>query len=361
MILCVSAEYYMAYNVKINNDNMQVFYSGGNMLISGYRIGDGLLEFAYFDKDEFKELFYGLLNAARYMKDFTFSELLVKIKKENVYLVYFIELYFEYMQQDGITLKKSFEDFRKRFSKECQTVISQEKNTPPAQLMQNCVKKTILLHANTMQEYVKSHFEYCVTGNASLTPLQRFYLYEKWGTNNNVQPIYWEKNPFISKLEASGNFAVANEDLKAAESRMLLLKAEVAQTYSLSNAWSLIRFELIMLIKQDFSAKICTNCGRYFIPEGRVDSAYCTRPILNDPSKTCASIGAMVKYQNKISDKPAYAMYTKTYKRLNSRVRLNKMTKEDFSAWSKKARKMRDKVLNGKLPVEEFEKWLQTF
>ncbi len=355
----------MAYSVKIDGNNMLVYYAGEAQRLASFRIGDGLLDFLYQEKTEFEEEFTRLINIAKFAKATDFSQVLAKLKSENIYIIYFISLYFEYILPDG-SLKKGFDEFRKRFATESEYVLKEEKNanTHPSSLISNCIKKTILLHAEGMKSYVKKHLEFCINEEGvygTLNKLQKFYLYEKWAEKNGQTPIYWENNPFISVLGNAVNFEVAKEDIASAADRMRFQNANVYETYALNSGWALIRFELIKLMEQNPIVKTCSNCNKYFVPEGRVDSEYCTRIIKDDPSKTCALVGAMKKYKSKISDNPAYSIYTKTYKRLNSRVRAGKLTKSEFTEWSKKARKKRDNCVSDKLSLEEFEKWLNTF
>jgi len=120
----------------------------------------------------------------------------------------------------------------------------------------------------------------------------------------------------------------------------------------------LFRFEFIKMIEHDIFIKKCKNCGRFFIPERRVDAEYCNR-IYGDTQRRCNEIGAMLRYEKKVAENPVWEAYKKTYRRFNSRTRTKKMTQAEFMAWSDEAAKKRDECLADKLTFDEYIAWLE--
>ena len=102
-----------------------------------------------------------------------------------------------------------------------------------------------------------------------------------------------------------------------------------------------MRFELMKMITNEVVITKCANCGRYFILDGRGDIAYCSRPLSDQPGKTCKDIGALNKYMDKVNTDPIRKEYHRAYKRNHSRVRVGTMTQAEFLKWSDEAREKR--------------------
>jgi hypothetical protein len=133
---------------------------------------------------------------------------------------------------------------------------------------------------------------------------------------------------------------------------------EVEQLYEIDDVDDLFRFEFIKMIEYEIFIKKCKNCERFFIPMRRVDAEYCNR-LWGDSQRRCNEIGAMLRYEKKVSENPVWEAYKKTYRRFNSRTRTKKMTQSEFIAWSDEAARKRDDCLAGELPFDEFMAWLE--
>ena len=133
---------------------------------------------------------------------------------------------------------------------------------------------------------------------------------------------------------------------------------EVEQLYEVSGVEDLFRFEFVKMVERDIFIKKCRNCGRFFMPERRVDAEYCNR-IWGDTRKRCNEIGAMLRYERKVAENPVWEAYKRAYRRLNSRARAKKMSQSEFAAWSDEAARKRDECLAGALPFGEFAAWLE--
>ena len=133
---------------------------------------------------------------------------------------------------------------------------------------------------------------------------------------------------------------------------------KVEQLYDIDSIKDLFRFEFIKMIEHGIFIKKCKNCERFFIPQRRVDAEYCNR-VFSDTQRRCNEIGAMLRYEKKVSENPVWEAYKKAYRRLNSRTRAKKMTLGEFMAWSDEAAKKRDECLVGTLSFDEFVAWLE--
>ncbi len=119
----------------------------------------------------------------------------------------------------------------------------------------------------------------------------------------------------------------------------------------------MLGYKLVETFKQGLVIKPCKYCKRLFSPEGRSDIEYCDR-IADGETKPCNQIGAVkLHYKDKEND-VIHKEFLTAYRRMSSRVRKDKMTKDEFIEWSKIARKKRDECYDGKLELGEFKKWL---
>ena len=124
------------------------------------------------------------------------------------------------------------------------------------------------------------------------------------------------------------------------------------EVYELENAEEQIRFELFMVIQNNFVINKCENCGRLFIPattsnnpyqKGRNDQKYCNN-LYKDTGKTCKEIGALNKRKEKVENSTILQEYNREYKRMHRAhyTHTKKFKEKKFKEWSKKARELRD-------------------
>jgi hypothetical protein len=191
---------------------------------------------------------------------------------------------------------------------------------------------------------------------SKLTPMQRLYLLDLERTKNNEEnePFY-TNSPFKTQFVPLLNGEAVSENISAEDISKNNL--EVVEMYEIDGIDDLIRFELLKMVSSGVLVKKCENCGYYFVPAGRVDTVYCNR-VYKESGRTCAEIGSVKKYKDKVKDNPVYTAYNKAYKRNNSRVRNKKMKQIDFLNWSEEARQKRDECESGNLSFDEFKFWL---
>jgi hypothetical protein len=186
--------------------------------------------------------------------------------------------------------------------------------------------------------------------------MQRLYLLdlERMKNDEENEPFY-TNSPFKTRFVPLLNGEAVPEDISAEDISESNL--EVVEMYEIDGIDDLIRFELLKMVSSGVLVKRCENCGYYFVPTGRIDTVYCNR-VYKDSDRTCAEIGSIKKYKDKVKDDPVYTAYNKAYKRNNSRVRNRKMTQGEFYEWAEEARRLRDECYAGRLSLEEFRVWL---
>ena len=110
----------------------------------------------------------------------------------------------------------------------------------------------------------------------------------------------------------------------------------------------------------NYLIKRCQNCGRYFIPNKRLDEIYCdyTKP----NGKTCREQGAILSYNKRLQDKSAYSEYRRQYQQKFTYMNKNKedkQIKKDFKNWKKQAKEKIFKVKHNKISEDEVFAWLE--
>ena len=119
----------------------------------------------------------------------------------------------------------------------------------------------------------------------------------------------------------------------------------------------LVGFHLKECIRQKVKARICKNCGRYFVIRGRTNARYCDLVI--DGGRPCRDIGAPRVWEKRKKGEPLFVMYRREYKKRFAWIKAGKLTREAFYAWSKKAREEKAECEAGLITEEQFKLWLE--
>ncbi len=133
----------------------------------------------------------------------------------------------------------------------------------------------------------------------------------------------------------------------------------MVQKYFFNNLFSLVYLEYYEATRCNIEIKPCRYCKRLFIPEGRSDKEYCDN-IAPGENLPCSQIGATKLHYKEKEDDPVYTAFLTAYRRMRSRVRTNKLTKEEFTEWSQVARSKRDACYDNELDFDEFKEWLSS-
>lgn len=119
----------------------------------------------------------------------------------------------------------------------------------------------------------------------------------------------------------------------------------------------LVGFHLKECVRQEVKARICKNCGRYFVIRGRITAQYCNWAI--NGSRPCRDIGAPRVWEKRKSGEPLFVMYRREYKKRFAWIKAGKLTRETFYAWGEKAREKKAECEAGVITAEQFKMWLE--
>lgn len=88
-------------------------------------------------------------------------------------------------------------------------------------------------------------------------------------------------------------------DMQHIDFRILCTDRGLENMYTIKTSLSLLIFEHANSFNNNVQFVKCANCGKIFIPEGRSDTIYCSRPAPQNKDKTCKDIGAQIARANK--------------------------------------------------------------
>lgn len=359
----------MVYYARISENKMQVLIEGQQQMRHQHEvlIGQQLLDFIYYDLKKLNEALDHAYSIAHYFKEPDFEGTLKRLDTQNIYLRFFEELFFDTIINHKPNTKLGFEVLRNQYLQEIEFL---EQNSEKFQnVTYRTISKPFLIgifsvHAMGMQSFMKQQLEFCVEGAndekyQQLSPIERLYIYEQWRKSRGEQPLYFERDTFSSRLVISKEIST-DEDFSIEElaDKLKKQKPQIAEMTVLPTGWALMRFELMKMISQSIPIKKCANCKRYFILDGRSDIAYCSRPLADQPGKTCQDVGALNKYMDKVHADPIRKEFHKAYKRNHSRVRVGTMTQTEFLEWSDEARDKRDQCIAGEMDEDKFMEWI---
>ena len=316
----------MSYYAKVSNNKMQVFIKGQSGLRSHKEalIGEQLLDFVYYDLTKLNKALDQAYSFAYHVKDPDFEWILKKLDMQNIYLRFFVELFLDSITNHNPGTKAGFEVLSARYTQEI--LFLEQNNDRFKNVTYRTVSKPFLIgifsaHALGMQSFMKQQLEFCSDGSndekyMQLKPIERLYIYEQWRKSKGEQPHYFETETFSSQLVISEEIQVEGDfSIEELADKLKKQKPQIAEMTVLPTGWALMRFEMMKIITQEVLIKKCANCGRYFILDGRTDVEYCSRPLANQPEKTCKDIGALNKYMDKVNADPIRKEYHRAYKR----------------------------------------------
>lgn len=134
--------------------------------------------------------------------------------------------------------------------------------------------------------------------------------------------------------------------------------------YTIRSSISLLLFEMAHCTRVNQQFVKCANCGHIFVPEGRIDTIYCSYPSPQNVDKTCKEIGAQVVRANKEKNDVVTKEYRRTYMRHQMMTKRHPHDKEKrltFNSLTEGMKDWRKKLADGSATTEDFLKWLEQF
>lgn len=123
------------------------------------------------------------------------------------------------------------------------------------------------------------------------------------------------------------------------------LPAELVEKMYFDRLLDFVYVELMKGMQKGFIPKRCPNCGRWFLQEPGQTYAYCSRPLKDEPGKTCRDVGSVKSFQAKTRNNDIWKYHQRAYKKYFARIKAGTMTQSEFTAWADEAEKLRDAAL----------------
>jgi hypothetical protein len=352
----------------MSEDKMEILIEGQNQLRRQREVvvGQQLLDFIYYDLKKLNEALDHAYSLAAHAKNPSFDGILSRLDIQNIYLRFFVELMLDTIFHGKFNTKAGFETLLNQFPQEVAFLTQNDKfkKVSYRTISKPFLTGTFSVHALGMQSFMKQQLEFCMDGTnderyRELSPTERLYIYEQWRKSKGEQPLYFETNTFFSRLVISDEISTDGDfSIEELADKLKKQKPQIAEMTVLPTGWALMRFELMKMISLGVPIRKCAYCERYFILDGRSDIEYCSRPLADQPGKTCQDVGALNKYMDKVHADPIRKEFHRAYKRNHSRVRVGTMTQAEFLEWSDEARKKRDQCIAGVLSKDKFIQWV---
>ena len=198
---------------------------------------------------------------------------------------------------------------------------------------------------------------------SDLTPIQRLHILRSCKKGSEIQKIF-DPNNLKLTLNNFGDFtqfALIKES--DAQEGAKFFNEDYFNTYAFE-AYDIIQTFIIELYEmteiESTAIKKCKNCGRFFVPDNRVDELYCSN--IYENNKTCKEVGPFRTKQKLMQENDDLRIYRNVYQKLLLRTRRNPNNEQyenDFNEFKQKNAELKEKIEKGKMTQKEYMEWLE--
>lgn len=198
---------------------------------------------------------------------------------------------------------------------------------------------------------------------SDLTPIQRLHILRSCKKGSEIQKIF-DPNNLKLTLNNFGDFtqfALIKES--DAQEGAKFFNEDYFNTY-VFEANDIIQTFIIELYEmteiESTAIKKCKNCGKFFVPDNRVDELYCSN--IYENNKTCKEVGPFRTKQKLMQENDDLRIYRNVYQKLLLRTRRNPNNEQyenDFNEFKQKNAKFKEKIEKGKMTQKEYMDWLE--
>ena len=195
-----------------------------------------------------------------------------------------------------------------------------------------------------------------------LTPIQRLHILRDSKKESEIRKLY-DSNNLKLTLNNFGDFtefSVKREDYAQEIAKNVntdYLNSYCFESIDIIQTFIIELFEMTEI--ESTAIKKCKNCGRFFVPDNRVDELYCNN--IYENNKTCKEVGTFRTKQKLMQENDDLRIYRNVYQKLLLRTRRNPdntQYENDFNEFKNKNIQLREKVEKGKLTQTEYMEWL---
>ena len=195
------------------------------------------------------------------------------------------------------------------------------------------------------------------------SPIQRLHILRDSKKTSEVKKLYDPNNLKLSlnNFNDFKQFSITDEN--EAQEIMRVLHKKTLNTFGFESK-DIIQSFIIELFEmtsiENCAIKKCKNCGKYFVPDNRIDELYCSNIYEND--KTCKEVGSFKTKQKLMQENDDLRIYRNVYQKLLLRTRRNPNNyqyEDDFIEFKQKNAELKDKVEKSELTQKEYMEWLE--
>jgi hypothetical protein len=152
-------------------------------------------------------------------------------------------------------------------------------------------------------------------------------------------------------------------DMQHFEYRISIIDGKFTPLYTICTIFSLIAFEVSNIVEKQIDIKSCKNCTKFFIPENRSDTIYCSRISPQDKTKTCKEYGVAQAYKEKLKNHKASGLYRSIYMQKMMLIKRNPDIQEytnDFENFKNQVKKWKQDIKKNVNHEEAYINWLES-
>ena len=195
-----------------------------------------------------------------------------------------------------------------------------------------------------------------------LTPIQRLHILRDSKKEFEVRKLY-DSNNLKLTLNNFGDFTEFSITREAdAQEIAKNANTDYLNTYCFESNDIIQTFiiELFEMTEIESTAiKKCKNCGKFFVPDNRVDELYCNS--IYENNKTCKEVGPFRTKQKLMQENDDLRIYRNVYQKLLLRTRRNPNNDQyerDFNKFKQKNIELKEKIEKGEMSQAEYVEWL---
>ena len=121
-----------------------------------------------------------------------------------------------------------------------------------------------------------------------------------------------------------------------------------------------ISIEDLEEIEDEYEEVKCKNCGKFFVPDNRVDELYCNN--IYENNKTCKEVGPFRTKQKLMQENDDLRIYRNVYQKLLLRTRRNPSNMKyarEFEFFKDDNNKWKENISKGISTEKEYIEWLK--
>lgn len=134
----------------------------------------------------------------------------------------------------------------------------------------------------------------------------------------------------------------------------------IYEVYSVNYLQAFLKMDFMKAIMTGHIFRRCKNCKRFFLLTHGYKTAYCDRPLADNPKRTCRQQGAKNIAKEKAQNNPVIQSYNRAYRRITADKNRENINEEQWKIAKRKLADLRDMAVSGRIRDAEAEAEMQS-